>query len=261
MDLGLNGRAALVLGAGGGLGGAIAHALAREGAHVAAADVHQESLDRTVESIRAKRGIAQGVRIDLSDLATLPEALEEIRKELGTVDILVNNSGGPPPTTAADVDPEIWEKQFRAMVSSLMHMTNLVLPGMREKRWGRIITSASSGVISPIANLGISNALRLSLLGWSKTLSAEVAPYGITANVAVPGRIATDRIRQLDQARANREGKTVEQISSLSSDTIPMRRYGNPEEYADAVTFLASERASYITGSVLRVDGGLIASI
>ena len=144
---------------------------------------------------------------------------------------------------------------------SVIAITDRVLPGMRAKHWGRIITSTSSGVVTPIPNLGISNALRLSLVGWSKTLAREVGADGITANVILPGRIATDRIKFLDEAKAKREGRTVEDVSAESTRTIPVGRYGKPEEYGAVVAFLASERAAYITGSVIRVDGGLIASV
>jgi 3-oxoacyl-[acyl-carrier protein] reductase len=147
------------------------------------------------------------------------------------------------------------------MVLSVIAITDRVLPGMRERRWGRVITSTSSGVVAPIPNLGISNALRLSLVGWSKTLAREVARDGITANIVLPGRIATDRIRFLDEAKAKREGRPVEEVAAESTSSIPVGRYGRPEEYGDVVAFLASERASYLTGSVIRVDGGLIASI
>ena len=132
---------------------------------------------------------------------------------------------------------------------------------MRQRRWGRIITNTSSGVVAPIPNLGLSNALRLALVGWSKTLARELAPYGVTANVVVPGRIATDRIHELDQARAEREGTTVTEVARASAASIPVGRYGDPAEYAAAVVFLASSPASYITGAVLRVDGGGIPSI
>ena len=147
------------------------------------------------------------------------------------------------------------------MVLSVIALTDRVLPGMRERKWGRIITSTSSGVVAPIPNLGISNALRLSLVGWSKTLAREVGRDGITTNIVLPGRIATQRILFLDQAKAERENRPVEEVSAESTGSIPLGRYGDPEEYADVVTFLASERASYVTGSVIRVDGGLIASI
>jgi 3-oxoacyl-[acyl-carrier protein] reductase len=147
------------------------------------------------------------------------------------------------------------------MVLSVIAITDRVLPGMRARKWGRVITSASSGVVAPIPNLAMSNALRLSLVGWSKTLAREVARDGITANIVVPGRVATDRIRFLDEAKAGREGRTVEAVAAESTSSIPVGRYGEPKEYADVVTFLASERASYMTGGVIRVDGGLIAGI
>jgi 3-oxoacyl-[acyl-carrier protein] reductase len=147
------------------------------------------------------------------------------------------------------------------MVVSVIAITDRVSPGMRALKWGRVVTSASSGVASPIPNLAISNALRLSLLGWSKTLARETGPDGITTNVILPGRIATARIRFLDQAKAQRDGRTVADITRESTGAISLGRYGEPEEYGNAVAFLASTAASYITGSVIRVDGGLIASI
>jgi 3-oxoacyl-[acyl-carrier protein] reductase len=152
-------------------------------------------------------------------------------------------------------------KQFQSMVLSVIAITDRVLPGMRARKWGRVITSTSSGVVSPIPNLGVSNALRLSLVGWSKTLAREVGPDGVTANIVLPGRIATDRIAFLDQARAKREGLDLAAVQADSVATIPVGRYGKPEEYGDVVAFLASERAAFLTGSVIRVDGGMIASI
>jgi 3-oxoacyl-[acyl-carrier protein] reductase len=132
---------------------------------------------------------------------------------------------------------------------------------MRAAKWGRIITSTSSGVVAPIQNLGMSNTLRVSLLGWSKTLAQEVGRDGITANIVLPGRIATKRITFLDEQKAKREGRSVEEVAAQSTSAIPVGRYGDPQEYANMVAFLASARASYVTGSVIRIDGGLIASI
>jgi 3-oxoacyl-[acyl-carrier protein] reductase len=261
MDLGLKGKTALVLGAGGGLGSAIAAALAREGARVAAADMNAETAARTAAQIEAAGGAAMALTWNLADLSVIATHVAVIEARFGPVDVLVNNTGGPPPTPAAGQDAKLWEQYFGAMVLPVIAITDRVLPGMRERRWGRIITSASSGVIAPIPNLAVSNALRMGLVGWSKSLAREVAAQGVTVNVIVPGRIGTARTQALDEARAKREGKAVEQIAADSAATIPMGRYGRPEEYADTVAYLASERASYITGSTVRVDGGLIASV
>jgi 3-oxoacyl-[acyl-carrier protein] reductase len=261
MDFGLQDKTALVLGGGGGLGSAIAHTLASEGARIAIGDIDPASVDRVVEEIKAKEVPALGVVWDLSDLTCIDEHVSIIEKKLGLVDVLVNITGGPPPTPAAGQSPDLWTKNFQGMVLSVIAVTDRVLPYMKARHWGRVITSTSSGVISPIPNLGISNSLRLSLVGWSKTLSREVARDGVTVNVVVPGRIATDRISFLDEAKAKREGRPVEAVTAESTSSIPAGRYGEPEEYASAVAFLASSRASYITGTILRVDGGLIASI
>ena len=261
MDLGITGKTALVLGAGGGLGGAIAKALAREGARVALGDIDPEALERAADDIRHDGGFALTLAWDLADLSLLDDRVWTIEEQLGSVDILVNNTGGPPPTPAAGQDPELWSRSFRSMVLSVIALTDRVLPSMRQRKWGRIITSTSSGVVAPIPNLGISNALRLSLVGWSKTLAREVGGDGITTNIVLPGRIATPRITFLDEQKARREGRAVEEIAAESVASIPVGRYGRPEEYADVVAFLASERAAYVTGSVIRIDGGLIASI
>jgi 3-oxoacyl-[acyl-carrier protein] reductase len=261
MELGIRGRTALVLGGGGGLGGAIAHTLATEGVRIAVADIDAAAVKRSVDQIEAKGAEALGLVWDLSDLTVVDKNVSAIEDRFGPVDVLVNITGGPPPTPAAGQEPNLWSKHFGALVLSVIAITDRVLPNMKARAWGRIITSTSSGVVAPIPNLGLSNSLRLALVGWSKTLAREVARDGITANVILPGRIATDRIRFLDEAKAKREGRSVEAVTAESTGSIPIGRYGNPEEYADAVAFLASNRASYITGSVIRVDGGLIASI
>jgi 3-oxoacyl-[acyl-carrier protein] reductase len=261
MDLGISGKTALVLGAGGGLGGAIARALSREGVRVACGDISEEAAQATVDAIRANGVEAMAAVWDLADRGAIPRVVNEVAAAFGPIEILVNNTGGPPPTPVSGQDASAWLRHFESMVLSVVALTDAVLPGMREQRWGRVITSASSGVVAPIANLGLSNALRSSLVGWSKTLAREVGLEGVTSNVVVPGRIATRRIQFLDEQKAKREGRDVESVSSESTASIPAGRYGDPEEYADVVAFLASRRASYITGSIIRVDGGLIQSI
>jgi 3-oxoacyl-[acyl-carrier protein] reductase len=261
MDLGLSGKTALVLGAGGGLGGAIARTLAREGARVALADIDPAAASAVAEQIRKAGGEAIALPWDLADLSVIDANVARIEDELGPVEVLVNNTGGPPPTPVSGQSSELWNQHFQSMVMSVIAITDRVLPGMRERRFGRIITSTSSGVVAPIANLGLSNALRMTLLGWSKTLAREVGKAGITCNVVLPGRIATGRIQFLDEQKAKREGRPVADVTNESTASIPVGRYGDPQEYADVVAFLAGRNASYVTGSVIRVDGGLLANV
>ncbi len=261
MDLGIRGKVALVMASSRGLGRAMAISLAREGVKVAVTGRNMADLQQSVDLIRASGGEAFSLQWDLSDLAKIDGLVSQVEKVLGPIDILINNTGGPPPTPAAGQDPALWQKSFNEMVLSLIAITDRVLPGMRQRKWGRIITSTTSGAIAPIKNLAISNTLRAALLAWSKTLATEVASDGITVNIIMPGRVATDRLRQLDEARAKREGISYEEVVKVSLQQIPMGRYGDPQEYGDAATFLASQNASFITGTIMRIDGGQIQAI
>ena len=261
MDLGIKGKTALVTGAGAGLGRAIAAALAAEGVNVAIAARREAELAETASLVEAAGAKALPLVWDLADLSVIEPNVARVEAELGPVDIFVGNTGGPPPHAAQGAPTELWMAQFQALVLSVIKTADRVVPGMRERKWGRVITAASSGVVAPIPNLALSNALRLSLVGWSKTLSREVGRDGVTVNIVAPGRIDTDRVRSLDAARAGREGRDAEEIAAESRAAIPVGRYGRPEEFAAAVAFLAGAPASYVTGSTLRVDGGLIPSL
>jgi 3-oxoacyl-[acyl-carrier protein] reductase len=261
MKLGLEGKRALVLGASKGLGAAIAVALANEGVTVigAARSVEQiAALDGQVD--QALGGSITGRHVDLGNAASVAALRDGLLVE-GGVDILINNSGGPAPGEARSVGAEAWQAGFDGMVANLITLTQGLLPPMASRQWGRIITLTSSGVEAPIPRLAVSNALRQAVVGWSKTLATEVAPDGITVNIIVQGRIHTDRVDELDAAAAKRTGTSIDDVRKASLSTIPLGRYGKPEELADVVAFLASDRAGYITGARIRVDGGMIRSV
>lgn len=248
MDFGLTGKTALVLGASRGLGAAIAQNLAAEGATVYAAA-------RSADKIEASERIIP-IAVDLADKASVA-ALIATMKDKG-IDILVNNSGGPKAGPAIGQSSDSWSSAFEMMANSIFAITDALIPGMIAKKWGRVITIGSSGVAQPIANLALSNGVRAAVAGWSKTLAAEVARHGITVNMVLPGRIDTDRVRELDGIKADKTGASVEAVQEASRNEIPAGRYGRPEEFAAVATFLASTQASYVTGSSIRVDGGMI---
>lgn len=258
MDLGLSGRRALVLGGNRGMGLAIASGLAAEGAAVAIAARDASRLEQARAELAVTGAEIMAFPLDLGDTGGLAAFGDAVVDRFGAPDILINNTGGPPYGPAAGRPTDEWRTSFNEMTLSVIALTDRFLPAMRAARWGRIITIVSSGAVQPVPVLGISNALRSALIGWSKTLAGEVAAEGVTVNVLVPGRIATERVRLTDQAAAERQGLDAAEVQRRSQATIPVGRYGRPEEIADMVTFLASARASYVTGAMIRVDGGII---
>lgn len=262
MDFGLNGKRAFVMASSRGLGLGIAQALAAEGASVLLAGRSEDKLADAVKDIRATGGTADYIIADLTDKASVQALGQRAMDKLGGgVDILVNNTGGPPPGKMVDAGTDVLASHFDAMVMSVVTLTQAILPGMRDRGWGRIITIGSSGVIQPIPNLGLSNALRSALVGWSKSMSNDVAADGVTVNMLLPGRIHTERVDELDAAASKRTGASMDDTRAAARATIPTGRYGTVAEFASVAAFLASEQASYVTGSLIRCDGGAIKSV
>jgi 3-oxoacyl-[acyl-carrier protein] reductase len=261
MDLQLKGKTALILGGSKGLGRGVADALAAEGVAVALVARGQEALDRAVSEITSRGAKAIGFAADLADWPSLEAAANGARKQLGQIDILLNNSGGPPPSGVVGVPAEVWEKQFHAMVLPLFRITDLLIGDMRARKWGRILNVASVSVVEPIAALGVSNTLRSAIVGWAKTLSTETARDGITVNTLLPGAIATDRIMQLSRATAERQKISLEEAIQRNAQAIPVGRIGTPAEFGAVAAFLASPLAAYVTGSLIRIDGGALRSV
>jgi len=258
MDFKIAGKTALVLSSSGGLGLGIARALAAEGVDVVVTGRSADKLAAAVETINAQGG--GSARSVVADLTTA-EGLETLGAVAQGVDILINNTGGPPPMGAQAVTAEHWRTQLEAMLVPVTTLTLKALPNMKAKGWGRIVTVASSGVEQPIPNLALSNGLRSAVLGWSKTLAAEVAKDGVTVNLILPGRIHTDRTTQIDSNAAKTSGKSLEEVAAASQAAIPAGRYGRVEEFGAVAAFLCSDGAGYVTGSAIRVDGGLIRSV
>lgn len=246
MDLGLKGKTALVLGASRGLGAASAALLAAEGVFVIAAS----------RSGTAPASGMEGVALDLGNPGSIAALVERLAAR--PVDILINNCGGPAAGPAKGQSTAAWQAAFATMAAPIFRITDAALPGMIAKGWGRIVTIGSSGVVQPIPNLALSNGVRGAIAGWSKTLAEEVAPHGVTVNMVLPGRIATDRVAELDGIKAEKSGASLDAVQEASRRTIPVGRYGKPEEFGAVVTFLCSAQAAYVTGSMLRVDGGMI---
>lgn len=262
MDLGLKNKVALVVASSRGLGKAAAWEFAREGARVVVSARGQEQLTAAADEIRQATGSpVLAVTADVtrpSDIETLVHATE---REFGPVDILVNNAGGPPPGQFTDMSDEDWLAAIDLNLMSTIRLTRRVLPEMRRRHWGRIINITSFGVKQPIANLILSNTARTGVVAMAKTLSRQVGADGVTVNTVCPGYYLTDRMRKVASADAEREGQEPAEIMARWASMIPVGRLGRPEELAALIAFLASERASFITGATIQADGGMITGL
>jgi 3-oxoacyl-[acyl-carrier protein] reductase len=262
MILGLDGKIALVAAASRGLGRAVAEELAREGAHLVLCARGADALRETAESIRAATGATViDVVADLSEPEGVARVTQRALDEFGRVDVLVTNAGGPPAGPFETHSAEVWENAVRQNLVSVVELTRAVLPGMKERRWGRIINVTSIAVKQPVDNLILSNSVRAAVTGFARTLANEVAPFGITVNNVMPGYTRTQRVDELAARNAALRGTSAEAQLAGWEQQIPMGRLGQPAEFAAMVAFLASERASYTTGASIPVDGGWIRSL
>ncbi len=257
MDLGLRDRVAIVAASSRGLGKACAMELAREGTRTVICSRDFERLTATAEEMRALTGAeVLPIRADLTQDAEIQHLANETLRRFGHIDILVTNAGGPPAGYFGDFADDAWLEAHQLTLMSAVRLTRAVLPAMRVQRWGRIVNITSVAVKQPLDNLLLSNVYRPGVVGLAKTLSGQLAVDGITINNVAPGYTRTNRVLELAQARAADEGKTVEEVLAETTASYPMQRMGEPEELAALVAFLASERAGYITGTTIQVDGG-----
>ena len=261
MDLGLAGKVAMVAGASRGLGYAVARALAAEGARVSMLSRDPSAIREAAQRIEAETGgQALAVAGDVRSLEAIARWHEATLERFDGVDLLFTNSGGPPPGPTLSFDDPAWQHAFETLVLSVIRLVRTVLPSL-ERRGGSILMSTSWSVREPIPGLGLSTVLRASVASLAKTLAQELAPRRIRVNQLIPGRIDTDRVREVDEANARKAGISGAEQRSRSIATIPLGRYGAPEEFGRAAAFLLSDAASYITGATLQVDGGLIRAV
>lgn len=260
---GLQGKTALVCAASRGLGFAVAAKLAAEGAQVAMLSRSEEAIRQAAARIEAETGhLPLAIVCDVSSPDAVRDAVSRTVDAFGSLDVLVHNAGGPPAGTFESFgDDEQWHAAHERNLLSVVRLVREALPHLKASGNASIVNIVSTSVKQPIAGLILSNTYRAAVVGLAKTLADELAPHGIRINNVAPGRIATDRIQELDQHAANSRGLTLEEMQQQNLRLIPAGRYGKPEEFAEAVAFLASDKASYITGATLQVDGGMVRSL
>ena len=257
MDLGLEGRVAWVLGASAGIGRAVASCMAREAARVAISARDEERLVEAAGSISREHGSeCLAVPADVTDPRAITDAVERVASELGPVDVLVANAGGPPIGTHDSLGDDDFDAAFNLTLRSAWLLARAVIPSMKERRSGCLIFLTSSSTKEVIDGLALSNTMRPGVVGLARTLARELGPHGVRTVCVAPGRTDTDRVRQLDEAAAAAAGKSPEEVRRSNEDSVPLGRYARPDEIADVVVFAASERASYLTGVTVLVDGG-----
>ena len=259
MDLNLKNKNAIVCASSQGLGKAAAIDLALEGVNLAICSRDQDKIDKTKAEI-LKRTNNQikviALKANLNSSEQIETLYEEALNSLGSIDILVNNNGGPPPSTFEELTDDDWQNAFNSTMMSCLRLSRLVMPQMKERGWGRIINISSVSVKTPVNGLFLSNSLRMGVLGWSKALADELAPFGITVNTVCPGYTKTERVEAILESQSNASGLKKEDIEKSIANNIPMKRVGEAEDLAGLITFLASEKANYMTGLAVQVDGG-----
>ena len=259
MDLNLKNKNAIVCASSQGLGKAAAIDLALEGVNLAICSRDQDKIDKTKAEI-LKRTNNQikviALKANLNSSEQIETLYEEALNSLGSIDILVNNNGGPPPSTFDELTDDDWQNAFNSTMMSCLRLSKLVMPQMKDRGWGRIINISSVSVKTPVNGLFLSNSLRMGVLGWSKALADELAPFGITVNTVCPGYTRTERVEAILESQSNASGLKKEEIEKSIANNIPMKRVGEAEDLAGLITFLASEKANYMTGLAVQVDGG-----
>ena len=259
MNLNLKNKNAIVCASSQGLGKAAALDLAEEGVNLAICSRDQDKINKVKEEIHQKINSEIKVialKVDLDSPDEIQAFYKQVENDLGSVDILVNNNGGPPPSTFEQLSDDDWQKAFNSTMMSCLRLSKLVIPNMKKNAWGRIINISSVSVKTPVNGLFLSNSLRMGVLGWAKALSDELAPHGVTVNTVCPGYTRTERVEAILETQSNSSGLKKEEIEKSIAENIPMKRVGEAEDLAGLITFLASEKANYMTGLAIQVDGG-----